>query len=598
MEVMMPPNRTGQQAIRIALTRLGIDRLVLSIHQASFPPSCDDIGYGTPYSERSRRMIDWLARLGFTGVALGPAGITGRDNPSPYDATALSRNPLHIALGPLTEQRLLDQQSLDAAVAGRPAGDRVEYDYAWATQRRLLQVAAARRRRDAAVSARLTGFRKAAPWLDAEARYEAIAAAAGHEDWRRWPASPPQQREVADAFLLSQLLVREQHAAFRGHCRQLGLRLCGDLPIGVSHRDRFLFRDLFLRGYAMGAPPSRTNPQGQPWGYPLLDPDKLKPGGDAWRYAAMRLDAILQDHDSLRIDHPHGWVCPWAYRTDDPDPLHAVQHGARLFESPDLPDHPALAAYARIRPNQIDRSRPRHADNWVRAIETAQVDRYSQLFDLIVERIRAFDGDPDDSMVEVLSTCPRPLAEVLARHRLGRFRVTQKANLENAQDVYRSDAAQPADWIMVGNHDTPPLRAVIDRWRRSGELTRRADYLATRLAMDWEERALLHKRWAHDHNGLATAMFADLFCGPARNVLIFWVDLFGLREIYNRPGVVDEANWSLRVPADFEEAYRNARDRAEALDLGLALAWALHARGLDQDAEGRALAAALKTPRA
>jgi hypothetical protein len=89
-------------------------------------------------------------------------------------------------------------------------------------------------------------------------------------------------------------------------------------------------------------------------------------------------------------------------------------------------------------------------------------------------------------------------------------------------------------------------------------------------------------------------MFADLFRGPARNVLIFWADLFGLREIYNQPGIVDEANWSLRVPGDFEQYYRSALDRQEAPDLAQALAWALHARGLDQDAEGRALVAELQ----
>jgi 4-alpha-glucanotransferase len=541
-------------------------------------------------------MIEWLAGLGFTGVALGPAGITSRTNPSPYDATALSRNPLHIALGPLSERGLLDERLLDAAVAERPSSERVAYDYAWATQRRLLAAAVGRCHENAALAARLTRFREHAPWLDGEARYEAIAAAMGHEDWHRWPASPPKRGEAAEMFALSQLFVREQHTAFRSHCRRAGLRVCGDLPIGTSHRDRFLFRDLFLPGYAMGAPPSRTNPEGQPWGYPLSDPGKLTPGGDAWRYAAMRLDAILQDHDSLRIDHPHGWVCPWVYRTDDPDPLHAVQHGARLFESPGLPDHPALATYARVRPDQLDSSCPRYADHWVRDIEPAQVDRYARLFDLIVERIQAFGGDLGDSMVEVLSTCPRPLAEVLARYRLGRYRVTQKANLEDPQDVYRSDSAHAEDWIMVGNHDTPPLRAVIDRWQRTGELPHRARYLATRLAFDSEHRALVNKRLVHDHNDLATAMFADLFCGPARNVLIFWVDLFGLRETYNRPGVVDDTNWSLRVPADFERAYRDARERGQAPDLARALAWALHARGLDQDAEGHALAAALNRP--
>ena len=60
----------------------------------------------------------------------------------------------------------------------------------------------------------------------------------------------------------------------------------------------------------------------------------------------------------------------------------------------------------------------------------------------------------------------------------------------------------------------------------------------------------------------------ELFLGPARNVQIFWADLFGVREIYNRPGVVGPENWCLRVP-----------ERFAALDdvpgLGTAIAWVL-----------------------
>jgi len=595
MEMKMSATRMGQQAVRRALARLGIERLVLSIHQVSFPPSADDIGHGTPYSERSWAMMEWLAGLGFTGVALGPTGITSRTNPSPYDATALSRNPLHIALGPLCECGLLDDKLLAAAVAGRPDGERMAYEYAWETQRRLLASVAARSRNDAATAARLQQLRKGAPWLDGEARFEAVVAAVGHDDWHLWPPSPPEQDAAAFGFLLSQLLVREQHAAFRGHAHRLGLRVYGDLPIGTSHRGRFLFRDLFLPGYALGAPPSRTNQAGQPWGYPVLDPEKLVSGGDAWRYVAMRLDAVLQDHDGLRIDHPHGWVCPWVYRRDDPDPVHAVQQGARLYESPDLPDHPALAAHARVHPGQIDRAQPRHADHWVRALERVQIDQYARTFDLIVQRTQAHGGERGDLMVEVLSTCPRPLAEVLARHGLGRFRVVQKTDVENPQDVYRSDVAQPQDWIMLGNHDTPPLLAVLDRWQGTDEWGRRAAYLADRLSVDAVDRAVLESRLIHDRAAMLTALFADLFRGPARNVLIFWTDLFGVREVYNRPGVVDGTNWTLRVPPNYARFYGDARARGEAPDLALALAWALRARRLDQDAEGQGLSTLLRS---
>lgn len=583
-----------QQSIRAALQRLEIERLVLSIHQASFPAADDDLGYGTPYSARGGALIEWLAGLGFTGVSLGPAGITSRNNPSPYDATGLSRNPLHIALGPLCQAGWLDQRLLDAAIADRPAGDRVAYEYAWRTQRRLLAEVLARRGDDPALQQRLARLRQAAPWLDREAWFESVVTAVGHDDWRRWPATPPTDPQGAREFLLWQLLVREQHAEFCQRIHLLGIRVYADLPIGTSHREQFLFRERFLAGYAMGAPPSRTNPEGQPWGYAVLDPAQLEPGSAAWHYAATRLDAVLQDHDGVRIDHPHGWICPWVYRTDDPDPLHAVQQGARLYESPDLPDHPALAAFARVRADQIDRAQPRHADHWVREIEPDQVVRYAQPFDLIIERLLAQGHQRGDLLVEVLSTCPRPLAEVLARHQLGRYRVTQKANLSDPRDVYRSDLARPEDWIMVGTHDTPPLRAVQARWQATDELPRRAAYLAGRLAHTPSERAELTQRLTDDPAALTTAMFADLFCGPARNVLVFWADLLGLSEVYNRPGVLDADNWSLRVPADFERVYRQACQRRAAPDLARALAWALHARGLDQDAAGRSLVAALE----
>jgi hypothetical protein len=78
---------------------------------------------------------------------------------------------------------------------------------------------------------------------------------------------------------------------------------------------------------------------------------------------------------------------------------------------------------------------------------------------------------------------------------------------------------------------------------------------------------------------LAQAQFADLFAGPARNVMIFFSDFFGIREIYNRPGTVSEENWSLRLSRRYRSEYleRVAVDRAANLPLALALA--LRTRG-------------------
>jgi hypothetical protein len=197
-------------------------------------------------------------------------------------------------------------------------------------------------------------------------------------------------------------------------------------------------------------------------------------------------------------------------------------------------------------------------------------------------------------VIEVLSTCPRPLAEVLARHHLGRFRVTQKAVVDNPDDVYRGDRARDDDWIMVGNHDTPPLASVVERWHGTAEAPRRAAYLAGRLAADDGERAAFAERLIKEPRAMATAMLAELFLGPARHVQIFWADLFGARDVYNRPGVVDDDNWSLRMPTDFAAAHARAVAAGEAPDLGEAMAMAMVARRLDSDADGRAIVASLR----
>ena len=228
-----------------------------------------------------------------------------------------------------------------------------------------------------------------------EEAYEAMAASVGHDDWRLWPDAPlvsPAGDAAAERFALAQLVVHEQHAAFHRRVRAAGLSLYGDLPIGLGHRDRLLRRDLFLRDYALGAPPSRTNPAGQAWGFPVLDPDQLEPGGAGRDFLALRFDKLFSEHDGVRVDHPHGWVCPWVYRTDVGDPDVAVQQRrapARVPRPARAADHPALHRHAWVRPDQIDLSRPRHDDAWVRALDAAQVDRYAHTIDLILERAAA-----------------------------------------------------------------------------------------------------------------------------------------------------------------------------------------------------------------
>jgi 4-alpha-glucanotransferase len=129
---------------------------------------------------------------------------------------------------------------------------------------------------------------------------------------------------------------------------------------------------------------------------------------------------------------------------------------------------------------------------------------------------------------------------------------------------------------MAGNHDTPPLRLVVKKWLGTDEGAKRAAYLAQRLVRESEKRDAFARTLEKNELAMQEAMLADCFVGPARRVIVFWADLFGEERIYNRPGVVHEENWTLRMAPDFEREYATAlmEGRAPRLDRVLSLALA------------------------
>jgi 4-alpha-glucanotransferase len=598
---------------------LGKSDLLLAVHDASFPGvEGEDTGRGSPYGVGGLALARFARSLGFTGLQLGPQGQTSRVNHSPYDGTIFSRSIFSLNLKALARDAewggLLSEDIWLEMVAGNPRPDGSRVDNAYTFDAYAKGVAdihrrfdAARRRREPValrIDAALATFWQENRWLRDDALYEALSLEHGQLSWRQWPqeggcaldrglptstaAAYERRRQVLEQkhegllerYALIQFILLEQHRTFRGHMQALGLKIYGDVQVGLSQRDAWSRQALLLRDYVMGAPPSRTNVDGQPWNYPVLDPAHyLCPEGGtgpALDFIAERLGKMLTEFDGLRLDHPHGLVCPWVYRADDPDPFHAVQNGARLFSSHGLPDHSDLAHHDIIRPDQRNRERPGYADDWVLELTPEQESSYALLMDSIMEKVRIHGRRKEDILCEVLSTEPLPLQRIRLRHDMGRFRVTQKANLDDPMDVYRSENAQPQDWIMVGNHDTPSIWRLAKGWQGQEEGCKQAAYLARRLRPDAPEP--LASALAANYRILAHAKVADLFLSPARQVMLFFSDLFGLEETYNTPGTVNEDNWTLRIPPNFARRYEDDRRRGDALNLHVVLALALRAR--------------------
>lgn len=91
-----------------------------------------------------------------------------------------------------------------------------------------------------------------------------------------------------------------------------GVALKGDLPIGISPTsvDAWCHPELFRMDCQAGAPPDFFSADGQNWGFPIYNWEKMAEDGYAWWKS--RLGKMAQYFDAFRIDHILGFFRIWA----------------------------------------------------------------------------------------------------------------------------------------------------------------------------------------------------------------------------------------------------------------------------------------------
>lgn len=630
---LTPPEwQAYRQAIQSAKQALNIRRLGLITPIRSLPASEAESGIGT--LPGAKAFFSFMAALGFDTIQIDPEGKTKLSDPSPYAGTVFSANPLSIDLTPLARDPdwlgLLSPETLDRIVQNNPHpdGSRVAYTYIYPAQEAALRevyqnfkhyqtsatdapLAPEQAHRLAALQQRFQAFKnKNAAWLEPDALYEALSGLYQNDYWPQWQgpqaaldqrlfcptdtqqAAEAQRRidelkqqyaDAIEAYKFTQFIASEQKNKFKAFADAQGLALMADRQVGFSDRDVWAYRDQFLSGWALGCPPDYFSKSGQAWGFPVLDPDKLfNPDGSlgtGGQLLRRLFDKIFAENPGgVRIDHIIGLIDPWVY------PAHArsTAAGGRLYSSP---EHPELSRYAFVGPHDLEQHDDPSRERPVRpeALSDEVLARYGRILDQIVLPAAHAHGITQDAIIcEDLGTLTNPVLELMRRRGYSGIRVTQFVNPQEPHSMYRGRNAEAHHWMTPGTHDNEPLL----KWSRDqiteGQGSAHAHMLADDVLPPGHDRGAFQYAISHDPLALARAKFVELFASPARQVQVFFADLFGQDDVYNKPGTHGHSNWALRVPQQFRDAYFNALQQGRGLNLPEILLSALQARQIHQ----------------
>lgn len=296
------------------------------MHISSLP---SPYGIGT-LGREAYAFADFLRAAGQKYWQLLPLGPTGYGD-SPYQtSSAFAGNPYFIDLDMLVRDGLLTAEEVESVFwGGDPA--RVDYGALYAGRGGLLRLAWRRGwRRDAAAVA---DFREEnGDWLEDYALFTAAKQRFGMRPWTQWEDEDLRLRrdetvlaryrellrEDVECCIYTQFLFYRQWDALRSYIRAQGLRLIGDVPIYVplDSADVWAGRELFQldsRGRpteVAGVPPDYFTADGQLWGNPLYDWDRMR--ADGYRWWLRRLKAAEKLYDVVRIDHFRGLESYWA----------------------------------------------------------------------------------------------------------------------------------------------------------------------------------------------------------------------------------------------------------------------------------------------
>lgn len=528
--------------------------------------------------------IDWAANHHVGFLQLLPVNALGEDDaPSPYSAiSSVALEPLYLSLEripgmdsplPPYEESLPPMQL--------PGGrDFVDYTRVRNYKRHCFRRAWKKFKEEEEFAALreecCAWVRKQGSWLEDFATFRVLSIAFNTYDWWRWPIQDTDiaRRVVYDSAEAQdqkqyqqwmQWLCAREWALVRAYADERGVRLMGDIPIGISvaSADVFFERHLFDMEWSGGAPAEGnfaedpfTAKWGQNWGIPLYRWDVMERDGFAWW--GRRIRKLAEIFAMYRIDHILGFYRIYAF------PWMPNRNQEFLPLSPDE----AAARCGGRRPG----FRPR--GDWTAEDRRANLMQGDHLLSQLIK------AAPTQQVIgEDLGCVPDYVRPDLSRLRIAGFKIPHW-EIDSKEKIIKGDTYNPCSFATYATHDFPPLCTDWDEWYSHVRKGREA---VNDTSLDPEElRSLLYTardcakalRWLGDYAGLSLeeslrpwsaeikdALYRALFACRSNDAALMWTELFDIPVRLNTPGTEGGINWRPRMPFTAEQAAKLPQSR-------------------------------------
>ncbi|MES2996165.1 MAG: 4-alpha-glucanotransferase [Verrucomicrobiota bacterium] len=528
------------------------------------PRRTGDLGIGD--TKALREWIDWAAEHKVSFLQLLPINEQGVEE-SPYCAiSSTALDPIYLTLDPeetpwLTEFHIARARQRAAHALQAAA---VDYPLVRKTKRELLELAWSNfSNNDLGHAEEFAAFRETEKsWLDDYCLFRFLMVLHGESlSWDKWPAhcqTPEGARALIakqrnlDAesidytlgfFAFVQWLCFRQWRAVREHADKMGVKLMGDIPIGVNWHssDVFFNRADFELDWCGGTPPEGSGDShpflhqwGQNWGIPLYQWDRMRESGFAWwRQRVARITEIFR---MFRIDHILGFYRIYAF------PWQQARNHEFIGLSHDQAAERTGGRLPRwfYRPDDTAENKAENRDDG----------------DVRLRGVLAGSGDAE-IIAEDLGWVPEYVRPHLADLGIASYRIPHWDCTEHGHPV-PGNVFPENTFACYSTHDHDPICAIWRNCLRAIEQRESHDaHNALRVIAEFAGIPVTGE-WPPFTEGIRLRLVKALFAANSRYACLMVTELFGLDNRINEPGTSAD-NWTFRLPWTVEQIRTDGR---------------------------------------